>query len=134
MFPVHNLSTSSVFVSAFSQIARAAAAFSFFACAFISSLSAFAAVFCGGGFSIFRGSLGFFRAKASQLQCFFCLVALLMLKHVVFSSSILIMVVRSKHGDRESCDDTSVVTSPMWIMSLASASSLGLKYLLLVSM
>ena len=53
----------------------------------------------------------FFRAQASQLRCFFCLVAFLMLNHVVFSSSILKMVVLSRHGDRESCHDTSVVTS-----------------------
>ena len=33
-----------------------------------------------------------------------------MLNHVVISSSILLMVVLSKYGDRESCHDTSVVT------------------------
>ena len=50
-----------------------------------------------------------------------------MLNHVVLSSSILKMVVLSKHGDRESRHDTSVA------ISLASASLLCLKYLLLVS-
>ena len=56
-----------------------------------------------------------------------------MLYHVVFSFCILVMVLLSRHGDRESRHDTSVVTSH-GIMSLASASLLCLKYLLLVSM
>ena len=47
----------------------------------------------------------------STLMFFSCLVASLMLYHVVFSFSILVMVILSKHGDRESRHDTSVVTS-----------------------
>ena len=42
---------------------------------------------------------------------FFCLVSFLILNHVVFSPCVLVMVVLSKHGDRESSHDTSVITS-----------------------
>ena len=48
--------------------------------------------------------------STSRLQ-FFCLVTFLLLNHVVFFSCIVTMVVLSRHGDRVSSHDTSVVTS-----------------------
>ena len=114
MFPVHILSTSSVIASAFSQFAPAAPAFSFFACAFISSLFACASFFLVAAFlSFFFDDIlvSFFELNLLNFDAFFCLVASLMLYHVVFSLSIRIMVVLSRHGDRESCHVTSVVTA-----------------------
>ena len=73
VIPLHILSTSSVFASAFSPLTPAAAAFLLFACAFISSLSACAAAFfVAAVFFIFFSMISwyFFQAQASPLHFF----------------------------------------------------------------
>ena len=89
-------------------------------------------IICGGGlFNIFSMiSLLFFRAQASRLQCFFCLVAFIILNRLLFSC-ILDMAVLSRQGDHESSHDTSVVTShvdhvvALVVFSVSQISSLG---------
>ena len=62
---------------------------------------------------------------------FFCLVSFLILNHVVFSPCVLVMVVLSKHGDRENSHDTSVTTSTVdhvvgfGVFVVSQVSSLG---------
>ena len=145
MLPVHILSTSSVFASAFSQFAPAAAAFSFSACAFASSLSACAAAFfCGGVFFFFFeikkiffddllvsfSSSGFstpmlFSCFGRFFHALSCRVFLFQYSCTgyVFPGMVIVKVAM-----------TQLWSLPMWIMSLASASLLYLKYLLLVNM
>ena len=105
---VHILSTSSVFASALSQFAPAAGAFSFSVCAFASSLSA-----CAAAFLYYFSMISWYLFSSSDFSTsmFFPVWSHLMFCHVVFSSSILVMVILSRHGDRESRHDTSVVTS-----------------------
>ena len=115
MLPVRILSTSSIIT-----ICSCCCVLLFSLCFRIFTFCLRCGFFCGDGFIIVLLSMiswYLFRAQASQLRCFSCLVASLMLYHVVFSFSILVMVILSRHGDRESRHDTSV-----WIMSLASAS------------
>ena len=62
---------------------------------------------------------------------FFCLDAILMLYFFVFSIYSLVMAVFSRRGDRESCHDTSVVTSHvdhvvgLGVFIVSQVSSLG---------
>ena len=73
----------------------------------------------------------YFLSSSFTASIIFCLVTFLILNHVVFSPCILVMDVLSKHGDRESSHDTSVVTSHvdhvvgLGIFSVFSVSSLG---------
>ena len=73
-------------------------------------------------------------ASLMRFKCllFVCiLVSILMLNQVVFSSTVLMMVVLSRHGDRESRHDTSVVTSHvnhvvgLSVLHIPQVSSLG---------
>ena len=129
MIPLHILSTSSVFASAFSPFAPAAAAFSSFACAFISSLSACAAAFFVAAV-LFKKihDLLVFITSSGFLTSFFLLGRVPHTQSCRVFSCIL-MVVLSRHGDRESSHDTPVVTS-----HVDHVVGLCLKYLPLVSM
>ena len=110
MFPLHIISTSSVFASAFSPFA-AAAAFSFFACAVTSSLSACAAAFFVAAVFYFNDLLVFFQVQPSRLQCCFLLGRVPHAQSCRVFLCILILYVLSRHGDRENSHDTSVATS-----------------------
>ena len=75
--------------------------------------------------------VSFFELGLLNFNVFSCFVAPFMLHHVVFSFYILEMVTLSRRGDRESCHDTSVVTSHVdhvvgfGVIAASQVSSLG---------